>query len=426
MAITREALYAEVWSEPMTAVAARYDVSGNYLARICETLNVPHPPRGYWAKRQVGAAPPKPELPPATGEHPTLWERGAVPCGTQSPVGQPLPSPGRKARKWARPAVHPLVVNVVEQYKGSYNHDAGYLRPRKRALPDVFVSEKRLQDGLHLASELYLALEDCGYRVTFATGAGLGRHPEVDHRESPPKANPNGYDYSMTQTWSPSRQTIAVLGALAIGLSIYELSTSVAGRYYNNRWTPLQEIPEKARPRPADWVSNRDVPSGRFCVRAYSPYRVAEWQQEWRERAPGDLLKRLKRMCREIEAAAPSVVSKIADGERRAAERQAQWETERAAAEVREAERQRVEARDSSRKALLDAIDAWSAVMRLENFFADVERRVDGLAHEEQVAVRHQLQHARLLIGSTDALERFRKWRNPDEMFEALRRGRRW
>ena len=64
--------------------------------------------------------------------------------------------------------------------------------------------------------------------------------------------------------------------------------------------------------------------------------------------------------------------------------------------------------------------------MRLESFFADVERRVDGLGQEEQVAVRHQLQHARLLIGSTDALERFRKWRNPDEMLEALRSGRRW
>ncbi len=65
-------------------------------------------------------------------------------------------------------AVHPLVDNVVEQYKGSYNHDAGYLRPRKRALPDVFVSEKHLEDRLHLASELYLALEDCGYRVIAA------------------------------------------------------------------------------------------------------------------------------------------------------------------------------------------------------------------------------------------------------------------
>jgi hypothetical protein len=425
MAITRESLYNEVWAEPMTTVAARYDVSGNYLARICEMLNVPHPPRGYWAQRQVGTAAPRPELPPATGDHPTLWERGAVPYGTQSPVGQQLPAPGSK-RKWSRPAVHPLVVNVASQYKPSYNHDAGYLRPRKRGLPDLFVSEKHLEVGLHLASELYLALEDCGYKVAFATGPHLQRHPSVDHRETPPKANPNGYDYSMSQSWSPSRQTVVAIGALAIGLTVYELSTSVAGRYYNNKWTPLHEIPEKVRTKTSDWVSHHDVPSGRFCIRAYSPYGVAEWQQEWREHESGDLLKRLKKICREIESAAPSVVLKIAEGERKAAEQHARWERERAEAAEREAERLRSEAHATSRKELLEAIDAWSGVMRLESFFADVERRLDGLPEEERPAVRLQLQRARGLIGSTDALERFRKWRNPDEMLDALRRGRRW
>ena len=35
MSVTREQLYPEVWAEPMTRVAARYDVSANYLARVC-------------------------------------------------------------------------------------------------------------------------------------------------------------------------------------------------------------------------------------------------------------------------------------------------------------------------------------------------------------------------------------------------------
>lgn len=35
MSVTREQLYAEVWAEPMTRVAARYGVSANYLARVC-------------------------------------------------------------------------------------------------------------------------------------------------------------------------------------------------------------------------------------------------------------------------------------------------------------------------------------------------------------------------------------------------------
>jgi Zn-dependent peptidase ImmA (M78 family) len=45
--VSREKLYEEVWSEPMTTVAKRYDVSSNFLARICERLHVPHPLRGY-------------------------------------------------------------------------------------------------------------------------------------------------------------------------------------------------------------------------------------------------------------------------------------------------------------------------------------------------------------------------------------------
>lgn len=426
MAITREALYNEVWAEPMTTVAARYDVSGNYLARICEMLNVPHPPRGYWAKLKVGVAPAKPELPAATGTHATRWERGAVPHGGQSPVGQQLPPPGQKPRKWTRPTVHPLVDNIADQYRTSYRHDAGYLRPRKRALPDVFASEKHLADCLHLASELYLALEDRGYKVTLASSGNLSRHPAVDHREHPPKTNPNGYDHSLSQSWSPSRQTVTALGTLAIGLSVYELSTSVAGRYYNHNWTPLNEIPEKARIRVSDWVSHHDVPSGRFCIRAYSPYRAADWQQEWRESVPGDLLKRLKKICAQIEAAAPTLVALIAEGERKAAEEHARWESQRAEAEKREDERRRVEARDRSRKELLEAIDAWGAVMRLESFFADVERRTAGLSEEEQATVRQQLQQARLLIGNTDALDRFRTWRNPDQMLEALKKTRWW
>ena len=47
MRISREELYKEIWSEPATRVARRYDVSSSYLARVCEGLNVPHPPRGY-------------------------------------------------------------------------------------------------------------------------------------------------------------------------------------------------------------------------------------------------------------------------------------------------------------------------------------------------------------------------------------------
>lgn len=60
----REKLYREVWSEAIQHVAKRYGLSDVGLAKICQRLLVPRPPRGYWAKRAAGkAVPPIPELP---------------------------------------------------------------------------------------------------------------------------------------------------------------------------------------------------------------------------------------------------------------------------------------------------------------------------------------------------------------------------
>ena len=50
MAVTREKLFEEIWAEPMTTVAARYNVSSTYLARICKRLKVPLPVRGHWTQ----------------------------------------------------------------------------------------------------------------------------------------------------------------------------------------------------------------------------------------------------------------------------------------------------------------------------------------------------------------------------------------
>ena len=54
MSVAREKLYKEVWAEPMTTVAQRYKVSSSFLARVCQRLSVPPPPRGYWPKLKVG------------------------------------------------------------------------------------------------------------------------------------------------------------------------------------------------------------------------------------------------------------------------------------------------------------------------------------------------------------------------------------
>jgi hypothetical protein len=52
--LSREELYALVWATPMSRLAVQYGLSGNGLAKICRRLDVPYPPRGYWARKEAG------------------------------------------------------------------------------------------------------------------------------------------------------------------------------------------------------------------------------------------------------------------------------------------------------------------------------------------------------------------------------------
>ena len=76
--ISREELYELVWSVPMIKVGEKFKLSGSYMARVCSTLRVPRPERGYWAKLAVGKAPEKPTLPDAQPGDQLSWSQGEV------------------------------------------------------------------------------------------------------------------------------------------------------------------------------------------------------------------------------------------------------------------------------------------------------------------------------------------------------------
>ena len=59
----RSVLYEQVWSEPALTVAKGYGVSSVWLGKVCRLLNVPVPPRGYWARVRSGGKGRKPPLP---------------------------------------------------------------------------------------------------------------------------------------------------------------------------------------------------------------------------------------------------------------------------------------------------------------------------------------------------------------------------
>jgi hypothetical protein len=72
--LTREKLYEEIWTEPMTVVARRYNMSDVGLAKNCKKMNIPKPGLGYWAKIQAGQKIPRTPLPPlAPNGYDSIW-----------------------------------------------------------------------------------------------------------------------------------------------------------------------------------------------------------------------------------------------------------------------------------------------------------------------------------------------------------------
>src|SRR4051812_10348855 len=96
ISLTREALYAKVWTSPITHIAKRLGLSDRGLAKLCARHDIPVPPRGWWAKKAAGHRLSQPKLPKADQPHTqSIWFK------RRSEVAL--------AEDAATPDVHPLI-----------------------------------------------------------------------------------------------------------------------------------------------------------------------------------------------------------------------------------------------------------------------------------------------------------------------------
>jgi hypothetical protein len=376
----------------MTTVAKRYDVSSNYLARICRRLGVPHPERGYWAKHAVGIELTKPPMPDAAPGADLEWLRdGGTP--RRQPLSGLASTPTRRKRGEKRPDQHRLLIGARAHFDHAREHDGEYVRPWKHNLIDVCVSNQRLEQGLKIASELYLALEERGQRVVLASASAHYRHKDVSTREDQQKDQDYGL-FSSTR-WSPGVPTISLVGEVAIGITLFEISEEVEAQYDSTlrryvRVEPAVTLLTRSRrviPAQTVWTSKRWMASGRFGVHAFAPYRDVEWEKYWYEKEPSTLAKMFGAIANELERAAPTI-SKLVDEatvreeeqKREAEVRRAKWEKEYA-----EAERKRAEAREIERRreeeakretALRDSMSRWRLARDIREHVDDIKRLV--------------------------------------------------
>ena len=228
MSVDRNKLYDEIWAEPMTTVAKRYEVSSSFLARVCAGLNVPRPPRGFWAQRAAGIKVARAPLPkPAPGAE-LEWVRNG-----SEPRRQPLSSTSRRTKQVShdRPDTHPLLVGA-RQYFDRAREARGqeYVRPYKKNLVDIFVSKEMLDPAIEAANRLFLALEDRGMTVMIAPRGH--QHLPAQLRKDE-KADPRyeHHYYHSTGRWQPRSPTIVIIGDVTVGLTLFEVSEEVEVRY---------------------------------------------------------------------------------------------------------------------------------------------------------------------------------------------------
>ena len=258
--LTREELYDLAWREPMLRVADRFGVSSSYLARVFTELKVPRPRQGYWAQREFGKSPPKPDLPPARPGDITEWSPGAsvgtavrslaraartveteAAVAASAPLEDECPPQGKtKAIKASvLPRSHELLAGAKPLFLRTRKVENGILRPYKRLLVDVLCSEPKLDEALGAAQSLFHALEKRGFHVRFAPAGERMSRADVELLDKPIKRN-----YQRTR-WSPDRVTVVYVGETAIGLTLFEMTEELETVYVSGKYIPVRDLSEQ-------------------------------------------------------------------------------------------------------------------------------------------------------------------------------------
>ena len=381
--LTREVLYALVWSEPMLKAAARFNVSSSYMARVCARMNVPRPERGYWARLAVGQTPTKIPLPEAQPGDELVWSRD----GSNVQVPRPLPNlPVDKKHIRSTPSLrtnqHPLINGAKALFEsGRLSYEGGYLKPAKKLLVDLVVTKSTLDKALSFANLFFLALEKNGHRVVLAPHGEQLRREAVDERENPRKS------HHFNNLWSPARETVVYVGTVAIGLTIIELSEEVEVRYVNGEYVREKDYVPPKRSNYHSWTTKKDLPTGRLCVQAYSPYPMASWKKQWKETTTAHSLDtQLKGLVKELEGAAVQIAQLVEEGMRQAEIERQRWKAQQEVWRREEAERRAAEALKKSKEDLYHIIDRWAESNRIDQFFTEAERRATGMEEGERRA----------------------------------------
>lgn len=182
--ISREDLYALVWSEPMSHLAVRFGMSDVGLAQACARMLVPVPGRGYWAKKEVGRSPRPtrlPTLPANSGDD----KRELRVHRREAPDAAELAREEPSRIEVVVPEVlvdpHPLVARTVRAFRGGRSTHDGFLSSKTPDCLSVTATMACIDRAMRIYDALIRAIEERGYVVDVEKHRRQG-YTEPEHR----------------------------------------------------------------------------------------------------------------------------------------------------------------------------------------------------------------------------------------------------
>jgi hypothetical protein len=427
MSVSREKLYEEVWADPMLKVAARYDVSSSFLARVCRRMNVPCPPRGYWARKSSGL---RLKVPPLQSPEPGD-ELAWIPGGGEVPR-QPYPSPSTRRARGAKTSPtrtdetgrHAHLIGIEALFEKATVMSNDYLKPSKRLLADIYATKKSLPRVIEATSQLYLHLEDKGFRVGFCPVGVYFHRPELAYCEGRTAEQTSYYGLN------PARPTLVYIGTMPIGLTVFEQSEEVEAQQRGGKWIRVSDLPlptgRQRRYEPTYYTSTREFKTGRIALRAYSPYKAVPWERTWVEAEEGGFEAMLDQIAGSLKAQASRLVPLVREAEekerieyeRLKAEHEA-WQRRRAIEEERERlakiERARLKTIQDSKDDLRAMMEQWVRTKQVQGFLDEVRTLAEEAPLDERESLAVRLGKMREFLGTIDVLGLVRDWKLPEE-----------
>ncbi|MDD4730775.1 MAG: hypothetical protein PHX58_02455 [Desulfovibrio sp.] len=347
--LTREDLYELVWEKPTSQLAKDFNVSDSAIAKWCRKMEVPKPPRGYWAKKRSYAKVKKTPLKALTLKGvSSIQYNPAPPIYKKEEIHVEVPS-DIKIVKGSLHSPHDLVKKAKTKFKKSKpDRVRGIIDLRRQDYLDIQVAPESLDRALLFFDSLLKTLLKMGARI------GIER------------------------VWNKPKTVVRFMET-AVEIGMYER----AKRFKN----------EKAKSSDPLWLHDEYTyrPTGLFTFRVHSQttYGSREWKDSAKQR---------------VEDCLPAIIKEFYKFN----EEKKQWDIrakERKKQEVLERlEKERRLAEIAKEKRLLDAADQWDSFRKLEAFLEAIESAYPG-----NPKAREYVQWGRQVVERVDPIKKLKK-----------------